>query len=132
MADTDLSDADYRTLAGFRHALREFTRFSEQAASRVGLTPQQHQALLAIRAADGTTVGELANQLFLRPHSTTGLADRLERLDLIVRQPSTADRRRTELVLTQKGEALLRSLSESHRAELRRLRPLLSDLLAKL
>ena len=130
MTDTDLSDADYQTLAGFRRALREFTRFSEQAAEGVGLTPQQHQALLAIRAEDGLTVGELAERLLLRPHSATGLADRLGRLDLIARFPSTGDRRRTELALTVAGKAVLQSLSKNHRAELRRLRPLLSDLLA--
>ena len=74
MTDTDLSDADYGTLAGFRRALREFARFSEQAAEGVGLAPQQHQALLAIRAEGGLTVGELAERLLLRPHSATGLA----------------------------------------------------------
>jgi DNA-binding MarR family transcriptional regulator len=77
-------------------------------------------------------VGELAERMMVRPHSATGLADRLTKLELIIRQPSTKDRRQTELVVTDKGEALLQSLSETHRAELRRLRPLLSDLLAKL
>lgn len=132
MADGNFSDADYQALAGFRRALRGFTYFSEQAAESVGLTPQQHQALLAIRAENGLMVGELAERLMVRPHSATGLADRLTKLDLVIRQPSTRDRRHTELMVTDKGEALLRSLSESHRAELRRLRPLLSELLAKL
>ena len=98
----------------------------------MGLTPQQHQALLAIRAENSLTIGELADRLLLRPHSVTGLADRLARLDLIVRQPSTVDRRRTELALTDTGTEMLRRLSEDHHAELRRLRPLLSDLLARL
>jgi DNA-binding MarR family transcriptional regulator len=132
MTVSSFSDADYQTLAGFRRALRGFTYFSEQAAESVGLTPQQHQALLAVRAENGLMVGELAERMMVRPHSATGLADRLTKLELLIRQPSTKDRRQTELVVTDKGEALLHSLSESHRAELRRLRPLLSDLLAKL
>jgi DNA-binding MarR family transcriptional regulator len=132
VTDSDLTDADYQTLANFRHALRSFTQFSEKAAEASGLAPQQHQALLAIRAENRLTVGELATRMMVRPHSATGLADRLARLHLIVRQPSADDRRRTDLVLTDAGEALLRSLSENHRAELRRLRPLLSDLLSKL
>jgi DNA-binding MarR family transcriptional regulator len=128
----DLSDDDYRTLAEFRRALREFTQFSEKAAESADLTPQQHQALLAIRAASGLTVGDLAVQLMLRPHSATGLADRLTRLELIERRPSSVDRRRVELVPTAKATALLQKLSAAHRAELRRLRPLLTHLLRKL
>jgi DNA-binding MarR family transcriptional regulator len=62
----------------------------------------------------------------------SGLADRLERLELIQRRPSAKDRRRTELDLTEVGKAKLQSLSEEHRAELRRLRPTLSGLLAEL
>ncbi len=132
MKGEELSSTDFRTLAGFRRALREFTHFSEKAAEAAGLTPQQHQALLAIRAERGLTVGELAERLLLRPHSVSGLADRLERLELIQRSPSASDRRRTELDLTEAGKATLQSLSEEHRAELRRLRPTLWALLAEL
>ena len=54
---TNLSDGDYATLAGFRYALRQFARYSEAAAEKAGLTPRQHQALLAIRAGPGGTGG---------------------------------------------------------------------------
>ena len=59
---TKLSDGDYATLAGFRYALRQFVRYSEASAAEAGLTPRQHQALLAIRAGPGgmLRVGELA------------------------------------------------------------------------
>ncbi|HUJ98635.1 MAG TPA: helix-turn-helix domain-containing protein, partial [Stellaceae bacterium] len=81
-----MSDAEYRLLAGFRHALRRFLRFSEAAAAEQGLTPQQHQALLAIRGAGSAGrlgVGGLAEQLQVRPHSAVGLASRLEALGLV-------------------------------------------------
>ena len=132
MKGRELSDADFQTLAGFRRALREFMHFSERAAEAAGLTPQQHQALLAIRAERGLTVGELAERLLLRPHSVSGLADRLERLQLIERRASAKDRRQTELDVTEAGQATLESLSDDHRAELRRLRPTLSALLSEL
>ena len=131
-SDSDpMEDVNYRVLADFRYALRGFMRFSERAAERVGLTPQQYQALLAVRAeaADGMTVGLLAERLMLRPHSASGLADRLVRLDLLSRNAASNDRRKVSLMLTPKAEALLQALSASHRAELRRLRPLLSELL---
>ena len=59
-----MTDADYRGLAEFRRALRDFLAFSEKAAARAGLTPAQHQALLAIRGMPGpVTVGTLATWL---------------------------------------------------------------------
>src|SRR3546814_17793302 len=80
-----LSDGDYRTLADFRHAIRRFLAFSEDEAAAPGMTPQQHQALLIIRAAgnDGATVGLIAERLILKPHSATGLVGRLEALGLL-------------------------------------------------
>jgi DNA-binding MarR family transcriptional regulator len=129
-----LGDQDFVTLATFRCELRRFLRFSEVAAEEAGLTAQQHQALLAIRAAGdaGMLVGALAEQLMLRPHSTTGLVDRLQKLGLVERIVATGDRRRVRVVLTAKGAASMVSLAAAHRAELRRLRPLLGDLLARL
>lgn len=126
-----LRDADYRTLSNFRHALRGFVVFSQQAAVQAGLKPQQHQALLAVRAAlDGTMlVGQLADRLKLRPHSATGLVDRLVALGLLDRTADAIDRRQVRLSLTRRAEDLLASLSEIHRSELRRIRPLLQDLL---
>lgn len=128
-----LLDTDYRLLAEFRYALRAFLHFSEEAAAARGLTPQQHQALLAIRGAGSPmTVGELAERLMLRPHSTTGLVDRLAQAAMIVRVADTRDRRRVTLALTSHAEDLLHALSTTHRAEIRRIKPLLADLLMRL
>jgi DNA-binding MarR family transcriptional regulator len=126
-----LTDQDYVALADFRHTLRRFQAFSESKAAEVGLTPQQHQALLAIRAAspEEVTVGYIAQRLVMKPHSASGLIDRLEVLELVTRQETTSDRRRSILQLTDKAEVLLASLSETHRDEVIRLKPLLVDLL---
>lgn len=134
MADRDITDHDYETLATFRHELRRFLQFSEQAAKQSGLTAQQYQALLAIRAAPHATllIGELATQLLVKPHSATELVDRLERLGLIDRSPSAEDGRQVQVSLTQKARMLLISLAATHRTELKRLRPLLSGLIDKL
>lgn len=129
-----LSDEDYKTLAAIRAALRRFTHFSEDAARVAGLTSQQHQALLAVRAAsDGTmSIGELAEFLLIQPHSASELVDRLGALGLVERKPSVTDRRMMRLNLTASANSVLRSLSVVHRDELRRLRPLLGELLARL
>ena len=58
-----ITKAEYEILAAFRYSLRQFLHFSEAAAQSVGLTPQQHQALLSIKgfpACDKVTIKELA------------------------------------------------------------------------
>lgn len=129
-----LQDRDYQSLARIRHALRQFARYSEAAAEAAGLTPRQHQALLAIRGGAGGTlhVGELADDLLLRPHSASELVQRMVEQGLVRRETGTTDKRQVGVRLTERGQAVLEGLSQSHREELRRLRPMLQDLLADL
>jgi len=133
MAD-ELDEESYRALAGFRYELRRFLHFSENVARDAGLTPQQHQALLAIRAAggEGMLVGELAERLLLRPHSASELAARLEGQDLAIRTHAATDRRQVCIRLTARATEILASLSVAHRAELQRSGPMLRGLLEKL
>ena len=133
--EQSLAQADYRTLSELRYLMRRFAAFSEAAARSSGLTPQQHQALLAIRGFPGggrASIGELAERLNLRPHSVVGLVDRLASKGLLRRQVDHADRRRVRVALTRKSQSLLAALSLEHRDELRRLAPLLRGLLAQL
>ena len=131
---TDLDDSDYRVLAAVRAELRGFAHFTEKVVREVGLTRQQHQVLVALRAAEigELTIGELADILLLKPHSVSGLADRLETLGLVERVTHDADRRTRTLRLTAKARSLMASLSLTHRDELRRIRPLLISLLSQL
>ena len=129
-----LTDADYRTLAGFRRGLRVFLRFSEGAAGAAGLTPRQYQALLAVRGAPGRrlTVGALARELEVRHHSAVGLVDRLCARRLLRRHADPADRRRVEVSTTAWGDRALARLADAHRAELVGLAPTLRALLRSL
>jgi DNA-binding MarR family transcriptional regulator len=132
MPDTEkLTDADYAALADFRYALREFLAFSEVQVAEYGLTPQQHQTLLAIRGAGAApvTIGHVAERLILKPHSASGLVVRLEALGLLARKPSPLDGRQAVIELTSKARELLEHLSTIHREEIVRLRPLLKTLL---
>ncbi len=130
-----LAKADYETLAELRYLMRRFAAFSEAAARGAGLTPQQHQALLAIRGFPGThraSIGDLARRLNVRHHSVVGLVDRLASKGLLLRQVDQADRRRVLVALTDKSRTLLEGLSRAHRDELRRVAPMLRGLLASI
>jgi DNA-binding MarR family transcriptional regulator len=127
-----ISKSQYENLAAFRFALRRFMRFSEDAASAAGLTPQQHQALLAIKGFPGrdhVTVGELAERLQTKHHSTVGLIDRLVLEDCVERDVSLTDRRQVFIRLTPRGERMLEDLSAMHREQLRTIGPELRALL---
>lgn len=126
------TQADYEALAEFRYALRCFLEFSEKAAREVGLTPQQHQALLAIRGFPGrapVSIGDLADRLRIRHHSAVELVDRLSAAGLIARVVNPADQRRVFVVLTDRAEALLAALSAAHLDELDRIGPSLAGIL---
>jgi len=97
----------------------------------MGLTPQQHQALLTIRgtATGNATVGYVAERLMLKPHSASGLLSRLEEAGLVIREQDKTDQRKTFLRLTEEAEQLLESLSRAHLEELSNLKPMLISMI---
>lgn len=130
-----LNKSQYETLAALRYAIRQFLHFSEEAAQAAGITPQQHQALLAIKGFPGrdiVRVGELAERLQLRHHSAVGLINRLVAEKLVVRAPSAHDRRQVFIQLTRRGESVLEKLSSAHREQLRQTGPELNRLLQQI
>lgn len=121
-ADAPLTAADFQALARFRHALRAFLRFSEESARAAGLTPAQHQLLLAVKGYPGPEpppLTEVAAMLELRLHSAGELVDRAEANGLLARRVDPHDRRRVLVQLTPKAERRLRKLTVRHRDELR-------------
>jgi DNA-binding MarR family transcriptional regulator len=125
--------AEYRALAQFRYALRRFLHFSDEAARSAGLTPAQHQLLLAIKGAPGgepPTLGVVAELLQLKLHSTGELVERAAANGLVTRTTDPADHRRVLLDLAPRGEELLADLTRLHREEVRRFRDMMHDALA--
>ncbi|CCE10106.1 Transcriptional regulator, MarR family [Bradyrhizobium sp. STM 3843] len=131
-AADEVRDVDYRALAQFRYELRKFVAFSESAARKERLTPQQHQALLSIKGFSKdkpVSVGELAKLLLIRHHTAVELVDRMSRLGLIVRLADPDDRRRSLVRLTAEGERRLRKLSKIHFEELSAVGDALTEML---
>lgn len=121
-ADRPLSDRDYQALARFRRGLRRFLAFSEAAARAEGITPAQHQLLLALRGHAGDrapSITELGDALGRKRHSTVELVDRAEEHDLVTTWHDARDQRRRLVALTARGAQIIEHLSVKHRHELR-------------
>lgn len=119
-----LSDADYQRILAVRDQLRQFLRWSEDEARRAGLTPAQHQLLLAVRGhprPEAPTMKALAEHLMLQHHSVVGLVDRAELAGLVRRVGDPADKRLVRVELEARGQAALDRLTASHVGELHRL-----------
>ncbi len=125
-----LSDDDYRRLLEFRTAIRKFLKYSRTQAAQLGLTPTQHQLLLAVRGhsgTDGPTIGDVAERLLIRHHSAVELINRAETSGLVKRSRDAEDQRVVRLSLTRSGAAKLERISRANLGELGRLGPELQD-----
>lgn len=128
------SQADYEALSQFRYLIRCFLEFSQNAARADGLTPRQHQALLAIRGypeGKAVAIGDLAERLRIRHHTTVELVDRLSEAGLVERVIDPDDQRRVLLGLTNLADRHLVGLSAAHLDELSRIKPLLRQVLSR-
>jgi DNA-binding MarR family transcriptional regulator len=122
MSKERLPKAVYEQLALFRYQIRKFIHFSESAARAHGLTPQNHQLMLAIMGFPGrdyATPKELAERLQVTPHACVELINRCEQLQLVYRVPNPDDGRSIFIRLSESGMRILEDLSEIHMNELK-------------
>jgi DNA-binding MarR family transcriptional regulator len=119
----ELTEEEYQRLLRFRDGLRRFLDWSSREAMTAGLTPAQHQLLLAIRGHEpgAPSMSDVAEHLLTRHHSTVQLVDRAERAGLVERHADEEDHRVVRLNLTTLGARRLESLAASHLEELERL-----------
>ncbi len=125
-----LTDDDYVRLLEFRTAMRKFLKFSEAQSTSQGLTPTQHQLLLAIRGHkedEGPTIREVAECLLIRHHSAVELINRAEEAGLVRRRSDRQDQRVVRLALTKAGATKLARITRANLAEIGRLTPEFQD-----
>jgi DNA-binding MarR family transcriptional regulator len=112
--------------------LRRFLHWSEDQAATAGLTPAQHQMLVAIKGHPGSeppAIRDLADYLLLQSHSAVGLVDRAQDAGVVRRQQDEKDARVMRVFLTDKGDRLVKGLTTAHLAELRNLAEALNSML---
>jgi DNA-binding MarR family transcriptional regulator len=135
MSTRRVTQRDFEHLLALRTNLRQFLHWSGEQARAAGLTPAQHQLLLAVQGHPGPsapTIGELSESLLLRHHSAVSLLDRAEQAGLVERWRDETDRRVTRVHLTDAGVTRLAALSQLHIEELRRLAGTFSEIAAGL
>ena len=78
---------------------------------RWDLSPSQFNVLNLLHLEPGgLSQTELGRELIMHRSNVTGLTDRLEARGLVVRKDVAADRRAYRVVLTDKGEAVIRDI----------------------
>jgi DNA-binding MarR family transcriptional regulator len=120
------TDRAQQTLALLPVLRRWVTARVHWAGSDAGLSLRQYAALNGIRQG-ASSPGELARLWQVTPAVITGIIDRLERRELVRREPDPDDRRRLRLALTASGLAasmvVERALTEELAAQLAQASP---------
>ncbi|MBM2804012.1 MAG: transcriptional regulator, MarR family [Deltaproteobacteria bacterium] len=112
-------------MAGFKHPFFttyttslwiRFLRISLQShkkleddLAKLGLTPPQFYVLATIGYAGRLPFGEIGAKMMVTVSNLTGIVDRLEDKNLVVRKRDEKDRRVVHVVLTDKGANLYKS-----------------------
>jgi DNA-binding MarR family transcriptional regulator len=121
------TDCARQTLALIPILRRWVTARVHSVGAEAGLSLRQYAALGGIRQG-ASSPGELARLWQVTPAVITGVIDRLERRQLVRREPDPDDRRRLRLALTDTGLAastlVERALTEELAAQLAKASPL--------
>jgi DNA-binding MarR family transcriptional regulator len=88
------------------------SRTREVELARFGMTPEQSQILDILNESGGsTTINELVNITQRQHHSISTLIERMYKQRLVTKKKSGTDKRQYEVVITQKGKELLKSMT---------------------
>ena len=131
---TPIDQSVYKGLAEFRLALRRFLSFSEAAAGAAGVTTQQYQAMLVLKAHESgpIMIRDFAEQMMLQHNGAVQMINRLVAGGLAKRIHSPTDGRSVLVSITAKGAVLLEQLASQHMKELLKQEPLLAESLRRL
>jgi len=88
--------------------LLRIARELRREAQAEGVSPSQIALLATIKYEPGISLGELAARERMSAPGMTRHIDRLEKSGLVTRTPSSDDRRRVGLKLTEEGQRVLR------------------------
>ena len=88
----------------------ESRRITKELAKRAQLTGPQLTVVKILETIGDLSLTELSEKIRAQNSTVTGIIDRMEREDLVVRERSTEDRRVVKIRLTPKGMDLARDV----------------------
>lgn len=88
----------------------ESRRLTKGIAREVGLTGPQLTVIKLLETFGDLSLSSLSERIRAQNSTVTGIIDRMEREELVVRERSTSDRRVVLIKLTPKGKELARSI----------------------
>jgi MarR family transcriptional regulator, organic hydroperoxide resistance regulator len=96
------------TMQALRRIIKALQDYSQQVSGQFGITGPQLWALKTLSQNGDLALGELSKRMYLHPSTITGLVDRLEKKDLVLRRRDEEDRRVITIHLTSKGTSLVK------------------------
>lgn len=88
----------------------ESRRITKELARQVELTGPQLTVLKMLEGLGDLSLSELSERIRAQNSTVTGIIDRMERENLVVRARSTEDRRVVKIKLTDKGSKIARAI----------------------
>ncbi len=107
MLDLEKYKISDNVLIALRKIIQAIDLNSKSLVKRVGLTGPQLVILHYISSVKRISVGEVAKNVSLSQGTVTGILERMEKRELIVRQRSIHDKRRVMVQITESGKQLL-------------------------
>jgi MarR family 2-MHQ and catechol resistance regulon transcriptional repressor len=112
----------------FRQLIRTFgllERVMQPYFAQFGISGAQWGVLRNLHRAEGEglhglRLTDLSRRMLIRPPSVTGIVDRLERMNLIVRSASATDLRAKKVELTGQGRRLVEKVLTVHSGQIMR------------
>lgn len=92
-------------LIALRRILRATESYSRDLAQSAGLTAVQFRALQLIAERGRSTATEIAQRMIISQANVTSLVDKLVKKGFVTREKSQADRRQTNIIITDLGRA---------------------------
>ena len=106
------TDTDFSLWRVLDHARFIIARTREMELAKYDLTPEQSHVLDILQESNGsTTINQLVGITQRQHHSISTLIDRMEKQGLVSKQKAGIDRRKYEVVITDKGKELAARMS---------------------
>jgi DNA-binding MarR family transcriptional regulator len=97
--DSTATDEAREIVGLFRSLRRHLVRGSRAELARSGLTAAQVSVISLLGTNGAMTLGDLSRELELSHSTVSGIVDRLQAKDLVVRKPNPEDRRYVQISL---------------------------------